>query len=208
MTNKNNLPACDRKEDLIAYLYDEANKEERGSFERHLVDCHSCRDELNAFARVRDDLSVWELGTTPRTEIVLPGKRQAAWPEFSKIFPAWARGLALSAASLSLLLFALSFAGILPAGDSAMNSPRIEMLVNDAVARESARIEQQYRAQAASYREQLKAEYELQFNALRTQQEAKLEAAKVELKRFNRQNSSIRSFFAMDDADDPFGDYR
>jgi anti-sigma factor RsiW len=205
MKNKNNQLGCGRKEDLVSYLYDEASSEERESFARHLVDCHSCRDELNAFGRVRDDLSVWEIGSTPRTEIVLPGRRDDSWRELFNFFPAWARGVALSAASLSLLLLALSFAGII---GSANNSDRIEALVNDAVARESARMQQQYRAQAASYREQLKADYESQLNALRSQQEVKLEAAKAELKRFNRQNSSIRSFFALDDADDPFGDYR
>jgi anti-sigma factor RsiW len=203
MTNKNNLPGCGRKEDLIAYLYDEANAEERGSFERHLVDCTSCRDEINAFERVRDDLSAWELGAIPRTEIVLPRRWKDSWREFINYFPVWARGFALSAASLSLLLFALSFAGILPKAPD-----RLEAMVNDAVARESARMQKEYRAQAALYREQLKDEYEIQLKALRTQQDAKLEAAKAELKRYNRRNSSIRSFFAMDDSDDPIGDNR
>jgi Putative zinc-finger len=213
MKNNNNPAGCGRKEDLVTYLYDEANAEERASFERHLDECRSCRSELNGFVRVRDDLSAWEVGFTPRTEIALPKSRKDSLREFLNLFPAWARGAALTAASLALLLFALSFAGagISPSGksanlDSAMNPEQIESLVKEAVAREREQMQQDFRAQMADYREQLKTEHELQLKALSAQQAAKLEAVKTELKRFNRQNPSIRSFFAMDDPDDPLGD--
>jgi anti-sigma factor RsiW len=215
MKNNNNPAGCGRKEDLVTYLYDEANAEERASFERHLADCRSCQSELNSFVRVRDDLSAWEVGFTPRTEIALPKSRTDSLREFLNFFPAWARGAALTAASLALLLFALSFAGagIRTLGkrgplDSEMNSALIEPLVKEAVARERERMQQDFRAQMADYREQLRTEHELQLNALSVQQAAKLEAVKTELKRFNRQNSSIRSFFAMDDPDDSLGDLR
>jgi hypothetical protein len=214
---------CGRKEDLVTYLYDEANAEERASFELHLADCSSCRSELNSFVRVRDDLGAWEVGFTPRTEILLsqsgPRSSMDSLREFLNLFPAWARGAALTAASLALLLFVLSFAGAginhtwqtWPIGksgspDSAMNPEQVESLVKEAVARERERMEQDFRAQLADHREQLKTEHELQLNALYAQQAARLEAVKAELKRFNRQNSSIRSFFAMDDLDDPLGD--
>jgi hypothetical protein len=219
MTNKNNPAGCGRKEDLVTYLYDEANAEERASFERHLADCRSCHSELNSFARVRNDLRAWEVGFTPRTEIILSQSgakgRMDSLRELLNLFPAWARGAALTAASLALLLFALSFAGagIGPLGkrgdlDSAMNPEKIESLVKEAVARERERMQQDFRVQMADYREQLKTEHESQLNALSAQQAAKLEAVKTELKRFNRENSSIRSFFAMDDPDDPLGDLR
>jgi Putative zinc-finger len=211
MPNKNNQAVCGRKEDLITYLYNEASDEERASFESHLDDCHSCRDDCSAFARVRDDLSAWEVGYTPRTEIVLPKSWSKSWPkrldslrEFINFFPGWARGASLTAVSLSLLIFSLSFVK----RDSVMNSDRIEALVKEEVAKERTSIEQEYRAQIAGYQEQLKAENEMQLKALLAQQEAKLEAAKAELRRFNRRNSSFRSFFAMDDSDDPVGDNR
>jgi hypothetical protein len=219
MTNNNNPADCGRKEDLVTYLYDEANAEERASFARHLADCRSCHSELNSFVRVRDDMRAWEVGFTPRTEIILqksgPKSVMDSLREFLNLFPAWARGSALTAASLALLLFALSFAGagIGPNGrsgdlDSAMNPEQIESLVKEAVARERERMQQDFRAQMADYRDQLKTEHESQLNALSAQQAAKLEAVKTELKRFNRQNSSIRAFFAMDDPDDPLGDLR
>jgi hypothetical protein len=220
MTNNNNPAGCGRKEDLVAYLYDEANAEERASFERHLADCRSCHSELNSFVRVRDDLRAWEVGFIPRTEIILSksGSKSRSKSgmdslrEFLNLFPAWARGAALTAASLASLLFALSFAGvdINPNGRraAAMNQEQIESLVKEAVARERERMGQDFRAQMADYREQLKTEHELQLDALYARQAAKLEAVKTELKRFNRQNSSIRSFFAMDDPDDSLGDLR
>jgi Putative zinc-finger len=214
MTNKNNPAGCGRKEDLVTYLYDEANAEERASFERHLADCRSCHSELNSFVRVRNDLRAWEVGFTPRTEIILSQSgaksRMDSLREFLNLFPAWARGVALTAASLALLLFALSFGPIGQRGDldSAMNPEQVESLVKEAIARERERMQQDFRAQMADYREQLKTEHELQLNALYAQQAAKLEAVKTELKRFNRQNTSIRSFFAMDDLDDPLGDHQ
>jgi Putative zinc-finger len=218
MKKNNNPTGCGRKEDLVTYLYDEAKAEERDSFELHLSDCSSCRSELNSFVRVRDDLRAWEVGFTPRTEIVLQKNGRKSGPksimdslrEFLNLFPAWARGVALTAASLALLLFALSFGPIGQRGDldSAMNPEQVESLVKEAIARERERMQQDFRAQMADYREQLKTEHELQLNALSAQQAAKLEAVKTELKRFNRQNTSIRSFFAMDDLDDPLGDHQ
>ncbi|MBO0798802.1 MAG: zf-HC2 domain-containing protein [Blastocatellia bacterium] len=211
MTKRNKQADCGRKEELIAYLYDEAGAEERSSFERHLAECLSCRDELNAFERVRDDLGEWEIDGAPRTEIAWPKGRLDRLRELIAFFPGWARGAALTAASLSLLAFSLSFAGIHPQ-NSAVNSDRIDALVKDAVEKERARMQQEYREQIAAYRDQLKAENDTQLKALIAQQEAKFEAAKAELKRYNRQNMpqnpSIRSFFAMDDSDDQVGDNR
>ncbi len=215
MKNQDNPTPCGRKEDLVTYLYDEANAEDRASFERHLDDCRSCRSELNSFVRVREDLCAWEVGFFPHTEIALPKNRIHTLREFLNFFPAWARGTALTAASLALLLFALSFAGAsfgqidgMGNSDSAMNAERVESLVKEAVAREREQMRQEFRAQMADYREQYKTEHELQIKALSAQQAAKLDAVKTELKRFNRQESSIRSFFAMDDPDDPQGDFR
>ncbi|MBO0723597.1 MAG: zf-HC2 domain-containing protein [Blastocatellia bacterium] len=212
MTNKYKQTECGRKEDLIAYLYNECGAETRSSFEQHLAECLSCRDELNAFERVRDDLGEWEIDCVPRTEIDLPTGRADRLREFITFFPGWARGAALTAASLSLLAFSLSFAGIYPKG-SAVNSDRIEALVKDAVEKERSRMQQENREQMAAYRDQLKAENETKLKALIAHQEGKLEAVKAELKRYNnrqniQQNSSIRSFFAIDDSDDSVGDNR
>jgi anti-sigma factor RsiW len=212
---------CDRKEDLVAYLYDEASAPERASFARHLKDCVSCRSELMAFGRVRDDLSAWQVGFSPRAEIALPKRKLDILREFITLFPVWARGAALAAASAALLLGALSFAGtrvnlrgIPGAGQlqASASSDEIETLIKKAVAEEREKIRDEYRSEMASLKEQLKVEHEAQLQAINATNQAKLAAVKAgltaEIKRSNRQNSSIRSFFALEDFQDPVGDGR
>lgn len=207
--------ACDRKEDLTAYLYNEVSDAERGSFERHLDQCDSCRSELQAFSRVRDDLSTWQVVSAPRTEIALPNQRGNWWRGFTSLFPAWARGAALTAAATALLLFALSFAGAhlnlknstgAAALQTAMTSEQVEKMVKEAVAKERIRMEEQYQSQMASFKEQLDAEQRDKLRMLHASHEARIQemeaGLKAEIRKANRRNSSIRSFFAMDDNQD------
>ncbi len=214
LEKKNNASnECGRKEDLVVYLYDEASAAERASFERHLDDCDSCRVELKAFGRVRDDLSAWQVGFAPRAEIALPKSRLDVLREFISLFPAWARGAALTAAVAALLLFALSFAAPrinFRGGEiqASLNSEQIESLIKEAVAKERAQIQDEYRTQLAGFQ----TEHRSQLQALEAANQAKLEAVKAglkaEIRKSTRQNSSIRSFFAMDDSQDPLGDVR
>jgi hypothetical protein len=204
----NHTVSCGRQEDLISYLYDEVSVKERLSFEDHLKICQSCRAELISFQRVRDHLSAWEIGFSPYTEIALPQPKIGLLREWIFSFPVWARGAALTFASLSLLLVTLSFtAGRInldskPARDnSGMTQAQIEALIKDAVSVERARLEQTYNQQLAGLRDQLNADHEVKFKVFK----ARLEA---EIKQANMQQQSIRSFFAMDDSMDPLGDGR
>lgn len=52
-------PACDCREELTAYLYDECDAAERLRFERHLETCASCRFELEELQQVRGALGQW-----------------------------------------------------------------------------------------------------------------------------------------------------
>lgn len=54
---------CARADDLVAYLYKEANESEAKEFEAHLQHCGSCRAELLAFGQVRESISVWRQAT-------------------------------------------------------------------------------------------------------------------------------------------------
>jgi hypothetical protein len=229
--NKFNAPNdCGRKEDLVDYLYDEAGATERASFERHLEDCESCRNELSAFGRVRDELSAWQIGLAPRSEIVLQRSKLDALRELIGMFPIWVRGAALAGATAAMLLLALSASGAsvslrngdfairfgatekTTTGASPVSSKEVERLVQNAVAREREKIEQQYSAQLASFKDRLSAEHQEKLQAVVADHQIRLEAAQAELKReiqrTNRQNASIRSFFAMDDVNDPWGDVR
>lgn len=51
--------ACESAEQLIAYIYGEANAAETSAFEQHLKTCVVCRDELVAFGHLRSGISAW-----------------------------------------------------------------------------------------------------------------------------------------------------
>ena len=221
---------CGRKEDLVTYLYGEAEDADRISFERHLDDCAACRDELTAFGRVRDDLSEWQVGLAPRSEIVLRRSRLDVLRELMGMFPAWVRGAAIAGLAAAMLLLTLSFAQTkisLKNGDfaidfgrsegdtrgaQALGSQDVEKMVQNAVAREREKIEGQNTAQLASFKKQLDADHQAKLHAANIEHQAQLKAfqagLKQEMRKFNRQNTSIRSFFAMDDSNDPWGDVR
>jgi hypothetical protein len=105
---------CERGEELVAYLYGEATKEEAGLFRKHLEACAVCREELSALGGVREGLAAWRaeaLGTVPPFNIeealapaapVLtnaPRKRsaRAALREFFSLSPLWLRAGAFAA---------------------------------------------------------------------------------------------------------------
>jgi len=224
----NSLKDCGRKEDLVTFLYGEADKSESDSFEAHLEDCDSCRDELTAFGRVREDLGAWQLGMAPRPEVVLPRSRFELLREFVGMFPIWVRGAALAGASAAMLLVALSIAGTkisLKDGDFTINFGRtgseppaaqpvsakeIERMVQTVVAGERVEMEKRYTAQMASLKDQLNADHQAELRTARAENQARLNALqtglKQEMRRYNRQSTSIRSFFARDDSNDPWGD--
>ncbi len=229
--NRFNAPNdCGRKDDLMAYLYDEASSTERTSFERHLDDCNSCRNELTAFGRVRDELGAWQVGFAPRTEIVSRRTRLDVLRELIGMFPMWVRGAALAGAAAAMLLLALSIAGARASvkdGDFAISlggganvetatqpasSEAVEKLVQSAVAREREEMRKEYNAQLASFKDQISAEQQERLQAMSAEHEAQIQALKAglkaEIRRSGRQSSSIRSFFAIGDESDPWGDSR
>lgn len=221
---------CDRQEDLVTYLYDEATAPERASFEQHLGECAPCRAELNAFGRMRDELSLWQVGFAPRTELVLPRGKMEVLREFVGLFPLWVRGLATTGMAAAVILLALSVAGTRISaknGDFAISfgqpsaaqtaagpsQQQIESLVQNAVAAERNKMQQEYQAQFASLKEELNAQHQASLNAVNAAHQAKLEAVKAslqaEIKKSTRQRGSIRSFFAVDDyQQDPWGDVK
>src|SRR5262245_1119643 len=226
----NSLNDCRRKEDLVSYIYGEADASERDSFERHLDDCDACRNELTSLRRVRDDLAAWQLGLAPRAEVILRRTRLDLLRELIGMFPVWVRGAALAGAAAAMLLVTLSIAGTrisLKAGDFTINfggtgnpatgapavsSKEIERMVQNAVAGERAEMEQQYSAQLASFKDQLNADHQAESRAARAENQARLKSLQAglqqEIRRINRHNTSIRSFFARDDSNDPWGDGR
>lgn len=155
MTNNNHnqkteLP-CAFAETLVTVLYGEATDAERTKFERHLIDCHSCSEEIFAFGAVRNAVGEYRENAflplkTP--EIVLPPMKQpVAAAQTGKIsllenlrdflFPAngFLQGAAafavLAVCAVLIAVFAFSFAykndnniaGVKPAVESPSPKP-------------------------------------------------------------------------------------
>ncbi|HEX8129805.1 MAG TPA: zf-HC2 domain-containing protein [Pyrinomonadaceae bacterium] len=59
MNETTKINNCERAGELVAYFYGEATRDERASFDAHLARCGACRDELNAFAEVRESVGHW-----------------------------------------------------------------------------------------------------------------------------------------------------
>jgi hypothetical protein len=232
--NEQPLANCERKDDLVSFLYDELPAPERAQFEGHLNDCASCRDESRAFGRVREELSTWQVGFAPRTEVVLPRRKMDVLRELISLFPVWVRGAAVASAAAALVLMALALTdarinfkqGEIAFGQKAASSPsittstaastaEIETMVQNAVAKERARLQADFQAQAASLKQELNVDYQAQLAAATAAQEARFKATqaalKAEIRKANQQNqqgASIRSFFAANDNADPLGDTR
>lgn len=123
MTNEvDPKPSCARVEDLMAYLYGEADEAEAVSFAAHTQHCASCRKELAEFKQVRVAIGEWRaqaLGAPASTataanspvingpiNAALERKRSAlaALREFFTLSPAWMRA---GVAALGLIFCAL-----------------------------------------------------------------------------------------------------
>lgn len=128
MQELNGRPVCHRAEDLVTYLYGEANESEAGDFRAHLQQCDACRSEFAAFDQMHESILVWRneaLGAsfTPAAMVAEPSVAStgfvrherklsalAALREFFNVSPLWLRGATAFAGLLlcALLVFAIS----------------------------------------------------------------------------------------------------
>ncbi len=73
MKEVNERPVCHRAEDLVTYLYDEANEAEARDFANHAEACDACRAELAVFKQVHESISLWRneaLGSAFNTAVL------------------------------------------------------------------------------------------------------------------------------------------
>jgi len=128
MEDINQRPLCHRAEDLVSYLYGEANDVDAADFRRHLQQCDACRGEFAVFNHVHESIVLWRneaLGASfnPASVVSEPTidsrefveeKRKlsalAALREFFTVSPLWLRGATAFAGLLlcALVLFAVS----------------------------------------------------------------------------------------------------
>ena len=93
---------CDERNRLIEYLYNETDPAERRVFEAHVETCATCRDEVEAFGRVRTDLLAWDV---PAHESVWKPFAPARLRPWWRDVPAWAM------AAAAAVIFAVGAAG-------------------------------------------------------------------------------------------------
>ncbi|HEY7543887.1 MAG TPA: zf-HC2 domain-containing protein [Blastocatellia bacterium] len=92
-------------EALVSYLYDEASPEERQQVEAHLKECLSCKEELEAFNRVRGMLQQWQVDDLPVVRVETTTRRTflEVLRELFTIMPVWAKAVG-AVASVMLVL--------------------------------------------------------------------------------------------------------
>lgn len=211
------LANCNRQEDLVTFLYDEMSAAARREFETHLQECAACAAELQAFGRVREELGTWQVGLLPRTEVVIQRRKLDVLRELISLFPVWMRGAALIGAAAALVLVALSVLTLVKSNSQTSSTvaqtaaqpqatftrAEVESLVKSEVAKAQSQMQQEFRAQLASFETQLNNDYQTRLQAV-TSRVRSLETGKSRLiARDNRDESQIREWLA--DYRDTFG---
>lgn len=129
MKEINERPLCHRAEDLVTYLYNEANEAEARDFANHAEACEACRAELAVFTQVHQSILLWRneaLGSAVSTAVLaVPATTEArpnsiqpvqqrrlsaldALREFFSVSPVWLRGATAFAALMLCVLTVLA----------------------------------------------------------------------------------------------------
>jgi hypothetical protein len=99
---------CDSKELLVGFLYDELDSSAKRTFEKHLVTCVECRDELAELGATRGQIALW---TPPESDLgfrIVRGAAAPAPPLRFRIAPAWG----LAAAALLVMAVGAAIANV------------------------------------------------------------------------------------------------
>jgi hypothetical protein len=105
---------CDERDQLVEYVYDEADPAGRARFEAHLASCDRCREELTEFRQVRTKLLAWDV--PDHGSVWTPFVSARALPWYRQV-PTWAL-----AAAASLMLVVGGLGGF--AAHSWLTSPK------------------------------------------------------------------------------------
>jgi hypothetical protein len=126
MRDVNERPVCHRAEDLVTYLYGEANDVDALDFREHLHQCAACQSEFAVFNQVHESILIWRneaLGTSfnpalPAREPSVDSAQAvhherrlsalAALREFFSVSPFWLRGATAFAGLLLCVLVVLA----------------------------------------------------------------------------------------------------
>lgn len=138
-TNHKNS-SCAFAEQLVSYLYNEANAREKSVFESHLTNCENCADELSAFGFVRSSVQQWRTEEfsplqTPAMEIPFEKSREIRASSTEKhswfanlrqlftLSPAWATAFAVLFICIGLTFIIINFSGSNDVAESKQIAP-------------------------------------------------------------------------------------
>lgn len=164
------ITKCERKEELIEYLYDEMPAAQRAHFTEHLQACAPCQEDLTGFERVRGELRAWDLTTVPRLELVIPRSKLEVLKELLMLFPVWSRAALMTGAAAAVVLMAVGMASLFDKANNASTlaqatpspapnapsitpasvTPEVKALINAEVAKAIEQERQALRAQLAA----------------------------------------------------------
>ena len=104
---------CERGDDLISFLYGEANEREATQFEEHLQVCSHCQNEISSFGQIRESIGTWKetaLHAFVTPQFIAPVRQKsalAALKSFFDLSPLWMKGAIGFGALLFCLLLVL-----------------------------------------------------------------------------------------------------
>jgi len=176
MKEINERPVCHRAEDLVTYLYNEANEAEARDFANHAEACDACRAELAVFKQVHESISLWRneaLGSAFNTAVLpAPGITEAgpisiqslqperplsalsALRKFFNVSPLWLRAATALAALMFCVLVVLAISRSWNKPPLANNQPKNDAYVKEqfdtAVAKEVKRQMDELKSKNAS----------------------------------------------------------
>ncbi len=176
MKEINERPVCHRAEDLVTYLYNEANEAEARDFANHAEACDACRAELAIFKQVHESISLWRneaLGAAFNTAVlpapavteagpisiptVQPERRLSALSALRKFFsvsPLWLRAATAFAALMFCVLAVLAISRSWNKPPLANNQPKNDAYIKEqfdtAVAKEVKRQMDEMKSKNAS----------------------------------------------------------
>ncbi len=176
MKEINERPVCHRAEDLVTYLYHEANEAEARDFANHAEACDACRAELAVFKQVHESISLWRneaLGSAFNTAVlpapavteagpisiqaVQPERRLSALSALRKLFsvsPLWLRAATAFAALMFCVLVVLAISRSWNKPPLANNQPKNDAYIKEqfdtAVAKEVKRQMDELKSKNAS----------------------------------------------------------
>ncbi len=132
--------SCERADDLMKVLYDEATDAEATGFQQHMLSCSSCREEFRSLRSVRNSLIAWRqdslstFSSAPFSVRETAPSPMAALRAFFSLSPLWMKGAVVCASVVFCILAVLAVINLrkptVANRDQLLTASQLEDLVN------------------------------------------------------------------------------